>query len=97
MEARVHFGYSPSVSPRLIRPNFVAEERTVATNRLKDWRQLCEAVVEEQDPEKFLALVIELNNALDERERWRNGPLRKEDVLPQQDRTSRSLAAQGAW
>jgi hypothetical protein len=41
----------------------------------KDWRTLCEAVAKETDPDRFMALVIELNNALDERERRRDGIL----------------------
>ena len=69
----------------------------MAANQPKDWRQLCAAVVEERDPEKFLALIIELNNALDERERRLDEPLRKENVVSQQDRPSRSSASQCAW
>lgn len=38
----------------------------------KDWRTLCEAVAKETDPDRFMELVIELNNALDERERRRD-------------------------
>ena len=59
----------------------------MATNHPKDWRQLCAAVVEEQDPERFLALVIELNDALDERERRRNESLNEEqEKQPNEDR-----------
>jgi hypothetical protein len=50
----------------------------MAANQPKDWRQLCAAAAEERDPEKFLALIIELNDALDERERRLNGTLREE-------------------
>jgi hypothetical protein len=37
-----------------------------------DWRKLCEAAAKERDPDKFMALIIELNNALEERERRRD-------------------------
>jgi hypothetical protein len=87
MEAYVHGIRYSSVSHRLIRPNFVAEEGTMATNHPKDWRQLCAAVVEERDPERFLALVIELNDALDERERRRRDEtLREEQEKQDEDR-----------
>ena len=33
------------------------------------WQQLCERVVVEQDPEKFMQLVEELNTLLEEKER----------------------------
>jgi hypothetical protein len=58
----------------------------MATNYPKDWRQLCAAVVEERDPERFLALVIELNDALDERERRRDEALREEQQKQDEDR-----------
>jgi hypothetical protein len=32
------------------------------------WRELCEAIMKEQDPHKLSALVKELNVALDQRE-----------------------------
>ena len=35
----------------------------------RDWRKLCEAAAKEQDPDKLMALVIELNKALEERDR----------------------------
>ena len=57
----------------------------MATNHPKDWRQLCAAVVQERDPEKFLALVIELNDALDERERRRNETLQEEQEKQQDE------------
>jgi hypothetical protein len=37
--------------------------------RTRDWRKLCEAAAKEQDPEKLMALVMELNKALEERGR----------------------------
>lgn len=37
----------------------------MATNR---WRELCEAIMKEQDPQRLSDLVKELNIALDERE-----------------------------
>jgi hypothetical protein len=33
------------------------------------WKQLCEAIMRESDPQKLLALVEELNRTLDEREK----------------------------
>ncbi len=39
------------------------------------WRTLCEQIMQERDPQKLIALVAELNRALDQRERslkpWR--------------------------
>ncbi len=34
--------------------------------REQNWRKLCEAAAAEQDPNKLMALVAELNKALDE-------------------------------
>ena len=34
----------------------------------KNWQELCEAIMKEQDPQRLLSLVDELNNALDRRE-----------------------------
>jgi len=33
------------------------------------WKELCEAIMRETDPQKLLALVEELNRTLDEREK----------------------------
>lgn len=33
------------------------------------WKQLCEAIMRETDPQKLLALVEELNRTLDQREK----------------------------
>ena len=33
-----------------------------------NWRELCEAIIEETDPKKLISLVRQLNQALDERE-----------------------------
>jgi hypothetical protein len=65
----------------------------------KDWRKLCEAAAQETDPDKFLSLVIELNKALEERERRRNGVLRNQnDVFrDRRDRTPRFSAGECAW
>lgn len=46
----------------------------------KDWRALCEAVAKETDPARFMELVIELNDALDARERRRDGILHHEQA-----------------
>jgi len=34
-----------------------------------DWRELCEAIMNESDPEKLMDLVNELNRVLEEREK----------------------------
>jgi hypothetical protein len=36
--------------------------------KLEQWRQLCELAALEQDPERLLALVKEINRLLDEKE-----------------------------
>jgi hypothetical protein len=104
LEARVHSMWQLNasvvecVSRRLTRPNFVAEERAMAADQRKDWRKLCEAVVKETDPDRFMALVIELNNALDEKERRRNDVFPDGDALhDEQARMHRSSAAECAW
>ena len=104
LEARVHSMWQSNVSVvecvsrRLTRPNFVAEERTMAADQRKDWRKLCEAVTKETDPDRFMALVIELNNALDERERRRNDVFPEEGVFHDgQARMPRSSAAECGW
>lgn len=63
----------------------------MASDQTKDWRKLCEAAAKEQDPQKLWALVTELNKALDERDRRRNGILREEE-----NQTPGSSAAQSA-
>jgi len=42
-------------------------------DQANDWRTLCEAAAKEHDPDKFLALIIRLNQALDERDRRLSG------------------------
>jgi hypothetical protein len=70
----------------------------MAADHGKDWRKLCEAVVKETDPDRFMALVIELNNALDEKERRRNDVFPDEDALhDERARMHRSSAAECAW
>jgi len=45
----------------------------MAQDQPKDWRQLCEAASKEEDPDKLMALVAQINIALDdESERRRN-------------------------
>ena len=41
----------------------------MAVDQPKDWRRLCEAATKEEDPAKLMALVAEINVALDERHR----------------------------
>jgi hypothetical protein len=53
-----------------------------------DWRKLCEAAAREYDPDKFLALIVALNQALEERARKRNEVQRQD-----KERKSRSCAA----
>jgi len=48
----------------------------VAQDQSKDWRKLCEAAAKEEDPDKLMALVAQINIALDESERKRGGALR---------------------
>jgi hypothetical protein len=55
----------------------------VAPDRPKDWRKLCEAAAKEQDPDKLMALIIELNEALEQRGRSRNASLEEELRNPQ--------------
>jgi hypothetical protein len=70
----------------------------MAADQRKDWRKLCEAVAKETDPDRFMALVIELNNALDERERRRNDVFPAEGVFhDEQARMPRSSAAECGW
>ena len=45
------------------------------------WKQLCEQVAVEEDPEKFMQLVNELNRLLEEKER-------RLDMRREPDRTS---------
>ena len=41
-------------------------------DRAMDWRELCKAAANELDPNKLMALVAEINWALDERDKNRN-------------------------
>jgi hypothetical protein len=41
-------------------------------DRVKDWRELCEAAASELDPKKLMALIAEITRALDERDKRRN-------------------------
>jgi hypothetical protein len=64
----------------------------MAADSRNDWRKLCEAAAKETDPDKFLALIVELNNALDERDvRSNNVPEDVQDLIP------RSSASECAW
>lgn len=47
----------------------------------KDWRKLCEEAAKEEDPDKLMALVAQINIALDESERKRGGVLRGESEI----------------
>jgi hypothetical protein len=42
-----------------------------ANRRDVDWRELCERASKEMDPEKLMELVRQVNDALEERDRWR--------------------------
>lgn len=37
-------------------------------DQTKDWREVCKQAANEQDPEKLVALVVEINRVLDERD-----------------------------
>ena len=69
----------------------------MAADQQKDWRTLCEAVAKETDPDRFMELVIELNNALDEKDRRRNDVISDEDVLREKQARMRSSAAECGW
>jgi hypothetical protein len=45
----------------------------MAANQPKDWRRLCEAAAREEDSEKLMVLVSEINKLLDEQDLNRNG------------------------
>jgi hypothetical protein len=38
-------------------------------DRTKDWRELCKAAATETDPNKFMDLIAQINNTLDELDR----------------------------
>ena len=40
-------------------------------DRVKDWRELCQAAANEVDPKKLMALIAEITRALDERDERR--------------------------
>ncbi|MGH9498828.1 MAG: hypothetical protein ACRD3L_06760 [Terriglobales bacterium] len=40
----------------------------MVANQPKDWRRLCEAAAKEENSEKLMALVSEINQALDQRD-----------------------------
>jgi len=42
----------------------------MAQDQRKDWRKLCEAAAKEEDSDKLLALVAQINLALDEERHW---------------------------
>jgi hypothetical protein len=46
------------------------------------WTQLCEQAANEQDPEKLIALVKEINDLLEEKERRLGIVARKDQTLP---------------
>ena len=47
--------------------------------KLEQWRQLCELAAIEQDPERLLALVTEINRLLDEKEKRLRGKSEKSE------------------
>jgi hypothetical protein len=48
--------------------------------RLEQWRQLCELAAIEQDPERLLALVKEINRLLDEKEKRLRGKSQEKKI-----------------
>ena len=50
-------------------------------DQAKNWRKLCEAATKEEDPDKLMALVAQINIALNESERKRGGALRGESGI----------------
>ena len=48
-------------------------------DQTKDWRELCEAAANEQDPKKLMVLVAEITRVLDERDGGRNATPRNEN------------------
>jgi hypothetical protein len=50
----------------------------MAANQPKDWRELCEAASKENDPNKLMELVSEINKALDKRGLKSEGVFRSE-------------------
>ncbi len=56
----------------------------MSTDKRRDWRELCEAVVKEQNPEHLMDLVSELMKALDERKGRAESPadLRSQGSTP---------------
>jgi hypothetical protein len=46
----------------------------MSAEKRRDWRELCEAVRNEKDPQRLLELVAELVRALDERDRRQPSP-----------------------
>jgi hypothetical protein len=81
MESSSRCGKSFALTPAVVecvtrlwhRTIFVAKEKRMASNQPKDWRKLCEAAAKEEDPNKLMELVSEINKALDERNLKREG------------------------
>ena len=48
-------------------------------DQTRDWRELCKAAANEQDPKKLMALIAEISKALDDRDRRRNANCGNED------------------
>jgi hypothetical protein len=51
--------------PKLLEHHFLQQARGVAGEKQERWKELCEHAANEQDPEKLLHLVKEINDLLD--------------------------------
>jgi hypothetical protein len=64
-QSRGSLGYTSATTP-----NKTYKQRSpMKGEKLEQWRQLCELAAIEQDPERLLALVKEINRLLDEKEK----------------------------
>jgi hypothetical protein len=45
------------------------------TNRIEDWRVLCELASREKDPEKLIDLIMKVNQALEDSRQKRHDPV----------------------
>ena len=60
-----------------LKTKILREGRTVGDKGLRDWRELAQKAADEKDPKKLLAIIEELNRALEDRENQIRGRFTK--------------------
>ena len=75
-QSRGSLGYTSTTADKTYK-----QRSQMKGEKLEQWKQLCELAAIEQDPERLLALVKEINRLLDEKEKRLRGKPEKSEQL----------------